>query len=133
MSVCSCAAGGIYLKILTSNYPSGASLGSFPQLEDGCVNYQLCSSYKQTKEELRERELKKKVKELIKCLSASRLCSSLLFGLLNSALVNFVSWNAVHNNEIQLQLNEGDPTKQHMEHNESVDLSHTVSQKSNLF
>lgn len=39
------------------------------------------------------------------------LLNSLLFGLLNSALLNFVCWNAVHNNETQLQLNEGDPTK----------------------
>lgn len=39
---------------------------------------------------------------------------TLLFGLLNSAVLNFVCWNAVHNNEIQLQLNEGDPTKQNI-------------------
>lgn len=39
---------------------------------------------------------------------------TLLFGLLNSAPLNFVCWNAVHNNKIQLQLNEGDPTKQNI-------------------
>lgn len=76
------------------------------------INYVTVAN--KTEEELRERELKKKVKEVIKWLSASRLCSSLLFGLLNSALLNFVCWNAVHNNEIQLQLNEGDPTKQNI-------------------
>lgn len=48
--------------------------GHFKQLEDECVYDLLYSSYKLAKEELRSGELKKKVKKLIKWLSASQPC-----------------------------------------------------------
>lgn len=54
--------------------------GHLKQLEDECVYDLLYSSYKLAKEELRSRELKKKVKKLIKWLSASQPCSLCCLG-----------------------------------------------------
>lgn len=54
--------------------------GHLKQLEDECVYYLLYSCYKLAKEELRIRELKKKLKKLIKWLSASQLCSLCCLG-----------------------------------------------------